>query len=257
MRNKTFLLLILAGCFFMSTPLYSQFKVIGYLPTWNGYPNSINNVDLSKITHLNIAFANPNSSGDLIPSGGTLVQLGTVITTAHDANVKVLMSIGGAGAPGAIYTNLINNNLAGFVTKIVQFAVTNNLDGIDVDIEGDVLNGTTMTSTQYENFINALEPALHAENKLMTAALGTWFSSRVTNTAASKFDFINLMSYDAYGTWTGPGQHSSYDFAVNDLLHWTTVKNIPASKLTVGVPFYGYYWGTSNSSSTYASITNN
>lgn len=253
MRKRILLLLVL-GYLCCALPSYGQFKVIGYLPTWNGYPNSINNVDLTKVTHLNIAFANPNSSGDINTAGGTLSDLATVVTAAHTANVKVLMSIGGAGAPGATYTNLINTDLTGFVNKIVQYAVDNNLDGIDVDIEGDVLNGTTMTSTQYENFITALETGLHAQNKLMTAALATWFASRVTNNAASKFDFINIMSYDAYGTWTGPGQHSSYTLAVNDLNYWKTTKGIAANKLTVGVPFYGYFWGTSNYASRYGSI---
>lgn len=164
------------------------------------------------------------------------------------------MSLGGAGAPGITYRNLINADLSGFVAKIVQYAVDNNLDGIDVDIEGDVLNGTTLTSVQYENFITSLEVGLHAQNKLMTAALATWFATRVTNIAASKFDFINLMSYDAYGTWTGPGQHAPYSFAVSDLTYWQVTKGIPAAKLTVGVPFYGYYWGSSSSSYTFADI---
>jgi chitinase len=254
MRIRIILLLLLVSGSSLVQNLYGQFKVIGYLPTWNGYPNSINNVDLTKVTHINIAFANPNTTGDLSTAGGTLANLATVVTTAHAANVKVLMSIGGAGAPGTTYTNLITADLSGFVAKIVQYTVDNNLDGIDVDIEGDVLNGTTMNSTQYQDFITALETGLHAQNKLMTAALATWFASRVTNLAASKFDFINLMSYDAYGTWTGPGQHSPYTFAVSDLNYWSTTKGIPVSKLTVGVPFYGYYWGNSNTSMRFANI---
>jgi len=231
--------------------------VVGYLPTWSGYPNSVNNVDLTKITHLNIAFANPNADGDIIMSDGTLINLGTVVTAAHNANVKILVSIGGAGAPGSTYNNLIVNSQTAFIDKIVQFAVDNNLDGIDVDIEGDVLNGTTLNSTQYEGFIVELETALHAENKLMTAALATWFAFRVTNLAASKFDFINLMSYDAYGTWTGPGQHSSYSFAVEDLTYWSTTKAVPLNKLTVGVPFYGYRWtNTGSAALNFIGITN-
>lgn len=248
------LLLVLAGCFLNHHTASGQFKVIGYLPTWNGYPASLSNVDLTKVTHLNIAFANPNSNGDISTYSGTNANLATVVSAAHAQNVKVLMSLGGAGAPGATYTSLITNDLAGFVAKIVQYAVDNNLDGIDVDIEGDVLNGTTMNSVQYENFIVALEPALHAQNKLMTAALATWFAARVSNNAASKFDFINIMSYDAYGTWTGPGQHSPYSLAVTDLDYWINTKGVPGSKLTVGVPFYGYSWSTSNTSRTFSSI---
>jgi chitinase len=255
MRSKIGFLII-GLVFLVSVKNYAVPKVIGYLPTWSGYPNSINSVDLTKVTHINIAFANPNSSGDLSTSSGTLANLATVVTAAHAQGVQVLMSIGGAGAPGTTYKNLIVADLSGFVAKIVQYAVDNNLDGIDVDLEGDVLNGSTMTSTQYENFVTALGVGLHAQGKIMTAALATWFANRVTNTAASKFDFINIMSYDAYGTWTGPGQHAPYSLAVSDLNYWHTTKGVPSAQLTVGVPFYGYFWGNSNTSYTFSQIVN-
>jgi chitinase len=254
MRKKVVFLFILFSSLFSVNFSQAQLKVVGYLPSWNGYPNSITNVDLTKLTHINIAFANPNSTGDLSTSNGTLTDLATVVTAAHAQGVLVLMSIGGAGAPGSTYTNLIVNNQAAFVSKIVQYAVDNNLDGIDVDIEGDVLDGTTMTSTQYQSFVSALVTGLHAQSKIMTAALATWFGNRITNTAASKFDFINVMSYDAYGTWTGPGQHSSYDMAVSDLNYWHTTKAVPLAQLNVGVPFYGYSWSSSKSSMDYKAI---
>ena len=252
MRKNLNLLLLMFGCLFLNNPSYSQFRVIGYLPTWNGYPSSINNVDLTKLTHINVAFANPNSTGVL--SGGSTADLATVVTAAHAQNVKVLMSIGGSGAPGSIYKNLIVTDLSGFVGKIVQYATDNNLDGIDVDLEGDVLDGTTITNAQYETFVTALGTALHGQSKLMSAALATWFGGYITNTAASKFDFINVMSYDSYNTGTGPGQHSSYQLATSDFNYWNTTKAVPAAQLTVGVPFYGYYWGTSNISEDYSQI---
>lgn len=254
MRKNCIQFLVVVGCLFLGNISYAQFKVVGYLPNWGGYPNTINNVDLTKVTHINIAFANPDVNGDL--QAGSLTDIATVVTAAHAQSVKVLISIGGAGAPGSTYTNLIVNDLSGFVTKLVQYTIDNNLDGIDVDIEGDVLNGTTMTSTQYDNFITALEVGLHAQSKLMTSALATWFANRVTNNAASKFDFINVMSYDAYGTWTGPGQHSPYSLAVSDFVYWNTTKAVPAAKLTVGVPFYGYFWGTSSTSYNYSNVVN-
>jgi chitinase len=252
MRKNSIQFLIVIGCLFLSNISYAQFKVVGYLPNWGGYPSSINNVDLTKVTHINIAFANPDANGDL--AAGSLVDLATVVTAAHAQSVKVLISVGGAGAPGSTYTNLIQSDLSGFVNKLVQYTVDNNLDGIDVDLEGDVLNGTTMTAAQYENFVTALSTGLHTQSKIMTAALASWFATRVTNTAASKFDFINVMSYDEYGTWTGPGQHAPYTSAVSDFNYWNTTKGVPASKLTVGVPFYGYYWGTGNTSYTFATI---
>jgi len=246
---KTIYLFVARIVLFLLLPLsaQAQFKVIGYYPTWMNFPSGINNVDLAKVTHINIAFANPNSSGTLIPSDGvTNTQVTTFVTACHNKGVKVFLSIGGAGAPGNIYKNLLSNstNINSFVAKIISYATTYNLDGIDVDIEGDVLDGSIVTATQYENFVTALATALHGQNKLMSAALATWFADYVTNTAASKFDWINLMSYDAYGPWSGPGPHSPLSLAKSDFQYWNTTKAVPSSQLVIGVPFYGYGWGT-------------
>jgi chitinase len=224
---------------------FAQFRVVGYLPTWRGYPNSVNTVGLDKLTHLFVAFANPDANGNMLMGAGNSTDLAVVVNSAHAKNVKVQVSIGGGGTvPGPVYKNQIDNNLSNFTDNIVNFVVNNNLDGIDVDIEGNILDGTTLTSVEYENFILMLGTKMHAKNKIMSAAVASWFAGYITNTAAAKFDFIGMMSYDAYGPWGGPGQHSPYSMAVNDFNFWTQTKGVPAAKLNVGLPFYGYCWGT-------------
>lgn len=227
----------------LSEFVYAQ-KVVGYYPTYANFPAGLNNVDLTKITHLNVAFANPDNNG--VIGGVNTANLATAVNLAHSKNVKVFVSIAGGVASAPLYGSLLSNtaSMNNFVTNLVNYAVNNNLDGIDVDIEGNVLNGTNVTASQYESFVTALGAGLHAKNKQMSAALASWFANYVTNTSAAQFDWINLMSYDAYGTWTGPGQHASYQFAVDDLTYWKNVKGMPAAKLTVGVPFYGYSWGS-------------
>lgn len=224
-------------------------KVVGYYPTYANFPAGLNNVDLTKITHLNIAFANPDNNG--VVGGVNIASLATAVNLAHSKNVKVFISIAGGAATvngvpiQTLYGGLLSNTtkMNTFVANLIQYAVSNNLDGIDVDIEGNVLDGTNVTASQYQAFVTALGTGLHAQGKQMSAALGTWFANLVTTNAANQFDWINMMSYDAYGTWTGPGQHSSYQLAVDDLALWKG-KGVAASKLTVGVPFYGYSWGT-------------
>ncbi len=238
------ILLLLVSALLVTNPLFAQFRVVGYFANWStGFPNNITSVDLNKVTHINIAFANPNGTGTL--TGVTNAQATTIVNACHAKGVKVFISMGGAGAPGATYAGLVNNttNINNFVTKIMAFVTTNNLDGVDVDIEGDVLDGTTVTATQYQNFVTALGTALHAQSKQMSAALATWFATNVTNTAAAQFDWIGLMSYDQCGPWSGPCQHSPLSLAQSDFTYWNTTKAVPASKLVVGVPFYGYGWG--------------
>jgi chitinase len=263
MKLKIWYLFLLLLIYFNISTAQTPFKVIGYLPTWAGYPNSVNNLQFSKLTHINIAFANPDAGGNLIPEDGTTnANVTTVVNTAHTNNLKVFLSIGGAGAPGNTYKNLLSNttNINNFVTNIVNYAVTYNLDGIDVDIEGDVLDGTTLTAAKYESFVTALAAALHAQNKEMSAALAQWFGNYITTTAAAQFDWINIMSYDAAipGSGDPQGQHSPYSLVDNDFQYWNSTKGVAGSKLVVGVPFYGYGWGTkavaNNNEISYCSI---
>lgn len=251
-KERILILIVLTLCLTLSS--FGQNFVVGYLPTYNNYPNNIYNVDLDIVTHIDIAFSNPDWNGNIGVPGGT----GTVVSVAHASDVKVLLSICGAACDGNTYGNILGNgaNTDNFVANLVQLCIDNNLDGIDVDIEGNVLNGNDVNATEYESFILKLRDSLHAQGKMITAALGGWFMGQVTNTAAQAFDFIGMMSYDAHGTWTGPGQHSSYDLAVNDFNNWRA-KGVEASKLVVGVPFYGYGWGAATRSWTFNDIVNN
>ncbi|MCX6181627.1 MAG: glycosyl hydrolase family 18 protein [Bacteroidetes bacterium] len=237
------LLLLLSGSILEAQAV----KVVAYLPTWAGFPNSINNVQLTKVTHINVAFANPNTSGAIILADSrTTTHLATVVTKAHASGVKVFLSIGGAGAPAATYKTLLSDNtkMNSFVTSLVTYCTTNNLDGIDVDIEGDVLDGTNVTKTQYQTFVTALATALHNKSYQMTAALATWFATYVSNAAAAQFDWINLMSYDSALPSYPAAQHSPFSQTTSDFTYWNTTKGVPGSKLVIGVPFYGYGWGT-------------
>ena len=240
---KNFILLVILF-FCLVAGLFAQPSnkvVVGYLPTYNNFPGSVNGMDLSIVTHINIAFVNPNTAGAVnMPNG-----LATVVNAAHAQGVKVLISLAGGGASATTYQTVLgNDNLRStFIQNLVNACNTYNLDGVDVDIEGDVLNGNNVTAAMYERFILELQTAMHSRNWLMTAALGTWFSNLVTNRAAAAFDFINIMAYDATGTWTGPGQHSSYQFMLDCFNTWRN-KGVPANKLVCGVPFYGWSWGS-------------
>ena len=216
--------------------------VVGYLPTWADFPNSVHNIDLGVVTHLDVAFVTPDASGAIaLPAG-----IAEVVQTAHAKGVKVLISLGGGGADANLYGSLLGNpNSAGqFVDHLARAVLDNSLDGVDVDIEGDVLDGKAVTPSQYEAFVTKLATALHADDKLMTAALGGWFADQVTNSAAQQFDLLGVMSYDASGTWSAnPSQHSPYQMAVDDYNFWTTAKGVAPDRILVGVPFYGYGWG--------------
>ncbi len=60
-------------------------------------------------------------------------------------------------------------NRSSFIKKIVKYVEENNLDGVDVDIEGNLFPYIGFT---YGPFVVELKEALHAKGKGMSCALG-------------------------------------------------------------------------------------
>ena len=215
----------------------SDFRVIGYLPGKENLLTTAKTIDYSKITHLYIAFINPDSLGNL---KGT-ENLKEVAAIAHTKNVKIMASIGGGAAPAYYPSFLIGEKKEKLISDLVNLAVENNLDGIDVDLEGALID------RNYENFVIDLATQLRARNKMITAAIATVYKDQFTDKALSQFDFVNIMSYDKTGPWnlSKPGPHAPYEMAFNDLEYWTKTRGIAKEKLSLGVPFYGYGFGGS------------
>ena len=212
----------------------AQFRVIGYLNTWQNFPENLDTLVLDKLTHLNIAFAQPDSTGELTNFKG----LDQLVETAHRHRVKVLISVGGADPGHSIaYWKLFtdSNHLSAYCQKIDRYIKQHQLDGIDIDLEGNIIG------SRYESFIRGLSALLRPEHKLLTAAVANWFSGQIPGSASDYFDFINIMAYDATGPWdpAHPGPHSPISMAVSDLEFWKR-KGFVKNKMNLGLPFYGY-----------------
>jgi len=213
----------------------SDFKVVGYLFANSDLLAVSARLDFSQITHLNIAFINPDTSGVFAPVTG----LKELVKKAHEQGVKVLSAFGGGGPPQHLKELVKPANKKVLVDGLMGLVSTYDLDGIDVDLEGDFI------TADYEAFVVDLSAALKAKSKLMTAAVATWNSAAYTNKAIVLFDLINIMSYDHTGPWrkNDPGPHSTYEAAEQDFVHWNVNRGIAADKLLLGLPFYGYGFG--------------
>lgn len=229
-----------------------DFKIIGYLPY---YRFSLSDqIDYSKLTHLNLAFANPDMAGDLSINGH---DIDPIVQMAHQHGVEVYISLaGGALTPAwdAAWTHHQQpENRAAFIHKIIEYVAEHELDGVDVDLEWSYV------TPLYSPFVLQLRDSLTAHGLPMTAALpGTYRYPNISDEAMLSFDFINMMVYDFTGPWAPntPGQHSSYNFAVNAINYWQA-QGMPADRLTLGVPFYGWNFNnapTSVTSATFGSL---
>ncbi|MBK8506077.1 MAG: hypothetical protein IPL46_30100 [Saprospiraceae bacterium] len=244
MRVKSFLIL-LCICF-ISLKVNAQnptsdFKIVGYHSFDAATKADTLEVPFNKLTHIDLAFVNPDVSGNFNQNFDALIPF---IKAAHHHNVKVLYSIGG-GSYQAQYHALLKNDkrpklIKDLVSKVLQY----DADGIDVDLESGYAFGPDM-DPNYAIFIVELAQALRSHNKLITSALPSRPGNTVTQKALAQFDFINIMSYDHTGPWSPnrPGHHSSYVDAMDDLDYYRNTLNISKEKLILGVPFYGHGFG--------------
>jgi chitinase len=210
----------------------ANFKVVGYMLTSDIASGQALNFNFSRINYLNIAFINPDESGNF----GALNNLAAVIAAAHKSNVKVLVSIGGGNAPAYFSRLLADTMRVRFEANLMALVSEDGFDGIDVDLEGQRIDNN------YEAFVSELSTALIGKKMLLTAAIATGYKDSYTDKALSYFDFVNVMSYDKTGPWAPnlPGQDAPYDMAVSDLQYWNGTRGIDKSRLNLGLPVYGY-----------------
>ena len=205
--------------------------LVAYIPDYNGswttYATSIN---FSKMTHLNLAFANPPTcSGTCTASSNMTFSLGqsdsaiaALVNAAHAAGVKVLLSIGGGGGDQQI----IQFYNAGLSTQLVNSLATylsaHNLDGVDLDIEDPNNMGAP-----YTTFVNALVAKFRPGGKAITAAVAEYLQGSMQDAALHQFDFVNVMVY------------SNLSDCQTALQYYSVTKSVPNKQIVLGVPFFG------------------
>lgn len=244
-----------------SFPLYAavEHKVVGYIPAYRDMATVMNTTDLSRLTHINLSFMNPTASGAVMSGGNPLClpgpdqsvsvrgsEIKALVQRAHEHGVKVLVSVAGGVIPGCSgdWARLLQpGSRKAIVNNLMAFVKYYNLDGLDVDIEGELLTSIDRAGN-YTPFIKELRSAL-PKGKLLTSATASYVGGMVPTSSLPYFDFVNIMSYDDLGpSWGTPGiEHSPYAKAVADIEIWKA-RGLTREKMVLGVPFYGYGFGS-------------
>ena len=223
-----------------SRSLNSGFKVVGYY-SLHAAMNDFSRFPFKRLTHVNLWFLNPDTLGNFTQDLSTLERF---VTKAHKKNISVLFSIGGGGDHPYYHRLLQDEKRAVFIQNLLLQVLRYNLDGIDVDLEGSDID------ENYEIFVVELARVLKQQQKLITSAIAVYYKDQLSDKALAQYDFVNIMCYDRTGPWRpeSPGQHSSYENAVEDLSYFGIERKVPPEKMVLGVPFYGYGFGPENTS---------
>lgn len=208
----------------------AKLRSVGYLASWDWACYAT--MDWTALTHLNIAFCNADDNGKMVNPFDSDRDFNTIVATAHANGVKVIASMGGGGG-GNNYPALISTpaGRTALCDEIIAFVRKYGLDGIDSDLE----NGAPAFWTNYEPFILELRRRCDAEGLLLTTAVSTWFSDNITDATFACFDFVNIMAYDM-----GFANHSGLEDTGRMARHYRDTRHIPADRIVIGVPFYGY-----------------
>lgn len=195
------------------------------------YADDVKYVNFGKMTHLNLAFGDPpkckgvctlNSDMTFSISGQSDADVAAIVTAAHAAGVKVILSIGGGGGDQQII-QFYNAGLSSeLVNSLDTFVAAHGIDGVDLDIEDPSNMGAP-----FGTFVNALTAKFHPEGKIVTAAVAKYLQSSMPSASLRQFDFINVMVY------------SSYEEALSALQFYSVDEKIAQNKIVLGVGFFG------------------
>lgn len=166
-------------------------------------------------------------------------------SAAHAAGVALTASIIDDMPAHGMATVLADpTSRATHVATIVAFAAANGFDGIDLDYEkfafSDGRSTWDTTRPNWVAFVTDLATALHAAKKMLTISAPPSGDYSVYDYEAigKVVDGIRIMAYDYSTGAAGPIAPIAW---VENIIA-AAKKLVPADKLVLGVPVYGYDW---------------
>jgi chitinase len=244
------LILSLSVLLFISPPADCSGKVVaGYYPAWIQYTLPHSKIQYEDLTHIIHAFAWPTEEGEIEHYQDLLYP--ELIHSAHQNDVKVLISLGGYGNSDG-FAAMVSDSLTRvrFIDNILYFCDRHGYDGIDFDWEWPS-NATERNNLN--RLIKELDAIMQEDESglLLTMAVptGNWNGQYYDMPFLKGYlNWFAGMTYDYFGSWITNAGHNSplYPPSENnngsvksgmDYLRYT--RGIPNEQILLGMPFYG------------------
>ena len=231
--------------------------VFGYLPWWQYLTGSYKNLRYDLLSHIAIFSFEADSLGNISNPLGW--PWNDVITKSRENKVKLILTVTNFEANSIHSLFTVEARRTKLFSNISQTIKTYGFDGVNIDFESVKVSDR---NSVISNFFSEMKKYFLQQN--ISAEIS--FASPAANFGGWNFyqiavacDYIFIMGYDFYGSWsstTGPSAPLSGGFfnltksLSSDYL--SVVQNIPG-KLILGVPYYGNYWRTKNANA-YTSV---
>lgn len=250
--------------------LKADYKMVGYYAGWASYSGfHVTDIDASKLTHINYAFANISDDGEIVVGDSAsdyenfkqLQQL-----KKKHPHLKTMISVGGwTWSKNFSDAAATEDSRAKFAESVRRFILENGFDGVDLDWEYPVSGGhpdnvnRPEDKRNYTLLLKKIREILNDQEKkdgkeyLLTIAAGA-SESHAANMELSELhqyvDYIQLMTYDINGEWdeltglnaplyTDPNSRFHWQWSVKDGIKTYLASGVPSNKLVMGMPFYG------------------
>lgn len=247
-------------------------EVVGYYASWaSGQGCTPDKLPAERFTQINYAFGRIEEGkavlGDPVRDGKNLRELTALRRRNPDLNI--VLSLGGwddsAGFSGAAASA---GSRRVFAQSCVDLLVEHGLDGVDLDWEYPVSGGApgvVHRPQDRENFTLLLEELRRALDRqgrrdgkqyvltIAGAANGGYLHNIEPQAVAELVDHVFLMAYDFHGPWDAYADFNAplyapsdgpprYRASVDDGVSAWLARGVPAEKLVLGMPLYGYIY---------------
>ena len=243
---------LFAGVIYLRSP--SQSLVVASVPYWNidyGTTSVLSN--RHTFSEMSPWIYGLNSSGQIVPQYAP-AQAATVeaqLARLRAARIPVVPTLANVVQGRWVYQPVITDILrnprvrAQHVAAIVALVQRQDYAGIDVDYE-DLL---ASDRSAFTTFIAELAGALHVKGKVLSVDLFAKPTNRGYDQRNLAQDYraigqvadqVRLMGYDYHWAGSGPGPIAPISW-IRAVLSYAKTQ-IPANKIILGVPLYGYDW---------------
>lgn len=216
--------------------------IVAYVTSW-----SKEIPDPRYMTHINYAFGHVSETFDGVSISNEERLREIVALKAQKPGLKVMLSIGGWGSGRFSEMAADDQCRLSFAKDCRRVVKEYGLDGIDIDWEYPTSKAANISASpdDTKNFTLLMRDIRKEIGRKKLLTLATIASAEYIDFKAilPYIDFVNIMSYDM---GNAPKHHAALYSSENS--GWMTASGaveahlkagVPASRLTMGVPFYG------------------
>ncbi|MEV0119669.1 glycosyl hydrolase family 18 protein [Streptomyces sp. NPDC050844] len=222
--------------------------VSGWLPYWDqeaAYQDALRHA--AQLHTVSPFWYRTQPAGDVV--GYTGAGERRVIDGLHKAGIKVVPTVMERMEPGALASVVTDKNRrAQHIDALLRVVRGRSYDGLDLDYESIAPTGDAdykKVGSGYATLVTDLCARLHALSKqcVVTVSPKTRISGRVWDyrRLGAAADRLRIMAYDQHWAEGSPGPLSSPAW-YEEILRRATAE-VPAHKLEMGLPGYGWDWG--------------